>query len=217
MAQPADKTLKCGVCHGSVEGMNPLIRIDAKLVCSNACFRAITRTEGAHDLDIYWQDSGLPVTEADGIVSRLRPSFRLHRPIVPARASSSEPPDWLDERLRVEQIVVGCSPLAQRLFSLVSDIITVSTRDYCFVGAETLAQTLGVAHGAVIDARDELIDAGALNIHPLRNPRSRKRPLRAFTLPCRTRPFEPGERRESIKELLARVRAENAPPMKGKP
>lgn len=161
MDQSTDKSLKCGVCQKPVEGMNPQIRIDGKLVCSNGCLLAVSGTPGNHHLDIHWQDLALPATQADEIVSRLR--------VVPSHLLS-KPPAWLAERLRVEQIVVGCSPLAQRLFSLVSDIITLSRRNYCIVSLKTLAETLGAKHEATIDARDELIDAGALNVHLLRKP-----------------------------------------------
>lgn len=58
---------------------------------------------------------------------------------------------WVAERFRVEQIVVGCSPLAQRLFSLVSDIITISARSaasHPFIRLRTLLE-LTIARSAV--------------------------------------------------------------------
>jgi hypothetical protein len=193
--------------------MSPEIRIDSKLVCSNNCFRAALATEGLHDLDIYWPDPNMPTdTRADGVLSIMRPSFRVRGPITSGKRPKKPPkpvPNWLDRRLRIEQIVVGCSPLAQRLFSLVSDIITVSQRDYSIVSIRTLAETLWSNDAAIIDARDELIDAGALSFRLLPNPHSRRRPIRALMLPCGTRPLGPEERRETVKELLDRVRSEN--------
>lgn len=199
------------MCHKPIEGMNPEIRVDGQLVCSNDCFRAIIATEGEHEFDIYWQNPDVPSdAPADETASTLRSSFRVRPPVVPTE-QPNKPPAWLTERLRVEQIVVGCSPLAQRVFSLVADLITVSRDEVCLVSTRTLARTLRVNHVAVIEARDELVDAGALNVHPSPNPHNRRRRRTALTLACRTRPIGPEERRETIRELLTRVRAENGP------